>query len=663
MIALAERRRRSLLDVLAVELAPREGRWAAVTRIATGCVVTVAIAMVFQIPQPTYMAYIVFLISKDERAATLTSAIGGLLAVTLAVILTLGLSLIDTAEPALRLPLMAIATFLAMFTSRTFALGPISYLAGFVIVLLQSLVDDVPSPEALTRATLWIGVMILVPVSVTVIVNVLFGQGAALLRERTVRKILKQLAESLASGGFGRHLAEWRSTLAALLETARHDVEKGHAGRITAPAICALLDALVILEAFPHELPEAVRSGLAAKVDICLHAIPILRAVPTRDTAQLQAPDNAGSELPPVLAFMDVLARLHAALDGVPPSQEAAARGAPRPAFVVDAFSNPAYWQFALKTTIAVMLSYSVYTLLDWPGLRTAIVTCFFVALSSLGETVHKLVLRLSGAVIGGLIAGLCIVFVLPQLTDIGQLCMLIGVVAAGAAWVATSSELLSYAGMQIAFAFFLGVLQGYAPATDLTVLRDRIVGILLGNIVVTIIFSTFWPESARSGTRAAMAATLREIGAVMGQTAAEDARTRTVQTLIRADHLHSLSLFELRMLPSHVAAQPIPALADIERLAGAAFVVTTTSLTPYADPDALSRMAQWARLGADRVLRSESLPRVPPMPLVPRMPLVSPMPLASQRGAASTETGEVLAQRAMAQLVSEAQHVASSAP
>ncbi len=52
MTALAEsqRSRRPLLEVLAVELAPREGRWAAVARIATGSAITVAIAMVFQIP-------------------------------------------------------------------------------------------------------------------------------------------------------------------------------------------------------------------------------------------------------------------------------------------------------------------------------------------------------------------------------------------------------------------------------------------------------------------------------------------------------------------------------------------------------------------------------------------------------------------------------------
>ena len=50
MTALAEshRSRRPLLEMLAVELASREGRWAAVARIAIGSAITVVIAMVFQ---------------------------------------------------------------------------------------------------------------------------------------------------------------------------------------------------------------------------------------------------------------------------------------------------------------------------------------------------------------------------------------------------------------------------------------------------------------------------------------------------------------------------------------------------------------------------------------------------------------------------------------
>jgi multidrug resistance protein MdtO len=654
-LAESERSRHPLLELLAVELAPREGRRAAAARIATGCAITVAIAMVFQIPQPTYMAYIVFLLSKDEKNATVTSALGAFIAATLAILLTLGLELIDTAEPALRLPLMAMATFAAMFTARTFALGPISYLAGFVIVLLQTLVDDVPSPEALTRATLWTWVVIFVPVAVTVIVNLLFGQGAMAFMDRTVRKVLKELETSLANGTYRKCLPEWRARLVPLLETAQHNAEKApRTGQITVSVIRALLEALVILEAVPDDLPDTVQEELASRVRACRRAIESDNAAPELHqaiTRPSQFVDASIEQAPAVIALFSTLSALLGATGrpGSPPAKTEA-HHPPRRPFVADAFSSPAHWQFALKTTMAVMTSYAIYTLLDWPGMRTAVVTCFFVALSSLGETVHKLVLRLSGAIIGGLIAGLCIVFVLPHLTDIGELCLLIAVVSLGAAWVATSSDLLSYAGLQIAFAFFLGVLQDYAPATDLTVLRDRIAGILLGNIVITIVFSSFWPQSARSGVRAALVDALHAIGGVIRRPRnAEEARMRTVQALVRADHLRTLSLFELRMLPSHVLEhRSVPPVSEIERLAGAAFVVTTDSISRYAESGATARLAEWAESAADNLLRNRPLPP-------------SPVPAVSPPAPAAVEPHTRLAQHAIEQLESEVQHVASA--
>jgi multidrug resistance protein MdtO len=650
MMALTESQqsRQALRELLAVELAPREGRWAAVARIATACVITVTIAMVFQIPQPAYMAYIVFLISKDEPTATTTAALGGLVAATLAIILTLGLALVDTGEPALRLPAMALATFAAMFTARTFALGPISFLAGFVIVLLQSLVDDAPNLEALTRLILWMWVVAFVPVAVTLFVNFLFGASAAAMRNRLIRGILKELETQLVRQDYRKALPGWRARLAALLETVRENAETAQSlNPVTTFVVAALLDLLVILEALPAELPYAVREELARRVHECLTAIES-RGHPemTEPTSRtMQSADGSVEQSPAVVAFLSTLSRLYDAVNRPRALPEATEGRAPRRSFAPDAFSNPAYWQFALKTTIAVAVSYSIYTLLDWPGLRTSIVTCFFVALASLGETVHKLVLRLSGAIIGGLIAGLSIVFVLPHLTDIGQLCLLIGGVSVGAAWVATSSQLLSYAGMQLAFAFFLGILQGYAPATDLTVLRDRIVGILLGNIVITIVFSSFWPASARSGVRSALAEALRAIGAVIGgQANAEEARMRTVQALVRADYFRALSLFELRMLPHH---SNIPAVSDIERLAGAAFVVTADSISPHAEPSSTATFVQWAESAADSISRNQPMPNSP-----------------TARVRSQPHSGadpRALSQKALEQLESEVQHVASA--
>jgi multidrug resistance protein MdtO len=654
MTALADpqRSRSPFLELLAVELAPREGRWAAVARIATGTVITVIIAMLFQIPEPTYMAYIVFLLSKDEKNATVTSALGALVACTLAIILVLGLELIDTAEPALRVPLMAMSTFAAMFTVRTFALGPISFLAGFIIVLVQSLVDDIPKPEALTRITLWLWVVVFVPVAATVIVNLVFGQGAVTFMNRTVRRVLEQCETALMNGSLRQCLPDWRARLLPLIETAEHSAAKAlQPGQITPPVIRGLLDVLVILEALPDDLPNGLREELASGLRACRHVIgsDVTPAMHEFPAAPSQFTDPSVELLPAVIAARDKLSVLLGELVR-PESQPDKPKvpDTPRRLFVADAFSNPAHWQFALKTTMAVMVSYAIYTLLDWPGTRTAIVTCFFVALGSLGETVHKLILRLSGAIIGGLIAGLCIVFVLPHLTDIGQLSLLIAVVSVGAAWVATSSELLAYAGLQIAFAFFLGVLQGYAPATDLTVLRDRIAGILLGNIVITIVFSSLWPQSARSGARAALAEALRAISEVIRRPGnSEAARMRTVQAMARADHLHTLSQFELRMLPSQKPLG-LPTIGNIDRLAGAAFVVTTDAFSTYAESGSTARLADWSETAADNLMRNQPLPP-------------SPVPNASSRVTA-TNPGARSAQYAVEQLESEVQHVALAA-
>ena len=562
----ARRPRNALLEFLAIELAPREGRALAVAHIAASCALTVAIAMVFRIPEPTYMAYIVFLISKDERKATVTTALGGQIAVTLAIVLTLGLMLVDLSEPALRLPAMVLNTFLAMYTARTFALGPITYLAGFVLVMLQSVVDDVPNPEALTRLALWLWVVLFVPIVITVLMNLLFGQSVVLLTQRTVRKVLGEMEAALLADTSQQHLAHWRELVVSLLN--KQTPGTAHPRPyISAAALQRLADALVILEALPPINPAPIREELARNVRAC-------RAVLEGEGPQTDDATEV-ARTPPVLAFEAALLDFRREI--VQPTPAATAPTHARRLFAPDAFTNPAHWQFALKTTLAVMVVYFIYTVLDWSGMRTSIVTCFFVALGSLGETMHKLVLRISGALIGGLTAGLCIVYVLPHMTDVGQLCLLIAVVSAGAAWVATSSELLAYAGLQIAFAFFLGILQGYAPANDLTVLRDRVAGIVLGNVVMALVFTLLWPESAMPRLQAALQEAQAAISAVLKRTGdPRDARTRTAQALVRARHFNLVRRFELSMLPKHSrTAAAGPQVADVERSAGEAFVAT----------------------------------------------------------------------------------------
>jgi uncharacterized membrane protein YccC len=176
----------------------------------------------------------------------------------------------------------------------------------------------------------------------------------------------------------------------------------------------------------------------------------------------------------------------------------------PKSLFKPDAFTNPAHIQFALKVTFSAMFCYLLYTGVDWTGIHTAFITCVFIALGSTEATLYKGMLRIVGCVIGGVFSLFSIIFLIPHMETIASLIVLVAAVSAIAGWVATGSERISYAGFQIAFAFFLSMFQGYAPDTDLDKIRDRVIGILIGITVTTVTFHYLWPERARVESRTA---------------------------------------------------------------------------------------------------------------------------------------------------------------
>ena len=188
----------------------------------------------------------------------------------------------------------------------------------------------------------------------------------------------------------------------------------------------------------------------------------------------------------------------------------------PKSLFASDAFTNPAHVHFALKVTFAAMFCYIFYMAIDWSGIHTALITCTFIALESTGATLHKGVLRIGGCIIGGALALFTIVFLMPHMDTIASLVVVVGCASAIAGWVATGTELISYAGLQIAFAFFYSVFQGYAPDTDLDNVRNRVVGILFGLVVTGVVFKYIWPERTIDRLRAALRAALRQLARLL---------------------------------------------------------------------------------------------------------------------------------------------------
>ncbi len=137
--------------------------------------------------------------------------------------------------------------------------------------------------------------------------------------------------------------------------------------------------------------------------------------------------------------------------------------------FVRDALSNPDHFKFGLKGCLAASLCYIIYTALAWPGISTAVMTCVLTALTTVGASRQKQVLRISGAIVGGFIIGMgAQVFILPYLDSIGGFTLLFITVTIVAAWFATSGPRLSYFGVQLALAFYIINLQEFRIA-DLT--------------------------------------------------------------------------------------------------------------------------------------------------------------------------------------------------
>jgi multidrug resistance protein MdtO len=167
-----------------------------------------------------------------------------------------------------------------------------------------------------------------------------------------------------------------------------------------------------------------------------------------------------------------------------------------------------------------------------------------------------------------------------------------------------------------MAFAFFVGALQTFGPATEVTVLRDRMVGILLGNLLISISFSVLWPTSAFDLARSAMARALRTLGTLTRDvmSPATDARLTAIQALADARRLVSIAVFEANLLRADRGHERIDesAVRRLDQLGAAAFVVADQSCDPDASRKLDAATSSWFEETAHRVEVGEPAPRAP---------------------------------------------------
>jgi multidrug resistance protein MdtO len=151
-----------------------------------------------------------------------------------------------------------------------------------------------------------------------------------------------------------------------------------------------------------------------------------------------------------------------------------------------------------------------IYNGLAWPGISTAFFTVYFTGLSTTGASNRKLLFRVIGSTIGGLILGIgCMVFVFPNIEGVQGFLLVIAALAFLGAWI-SSSPYFGYIGLQIAFSFNLLAFERLRAPDQMTPARDRLLGIALGFLVMFFIFHQVRPERTVDTMRRLLARLLR---------------------------------------------------------------------------------------------------------------------------------------------------------
>ncbi|MGA7384036.1 MAG: FUSC family protein [Methylocella sp.] len=507
-------------------LMPFPGRLEFAVRLALICALTTLVVEIYQTPDPALTVYVAFFLIKPDRGTSLVLSIVMVVLISLIITSVILVAIIVIDEPVWRVASMAAISLGLLFLASASKLRPIGGIVALIVAYALDLLGSVHGGEIATRALLYVWLFIGIPAGVSIGVNLLLAPSPRLLAEQALARRLRLAAAMLRAPresirrDFTECLREGNAELQKWLKLAL--VEKSAAREhieALRQAAASSFEILALIDVMDRDVEAALPAPLQERLTLTLDAMARILD-DGRYPIDIEFEHAADGEplLPPRAA--EVLASIREALiafaEAAPDTQPRGPAKKSGGFFLPDAFTNPEHVRYAIKTTAAAMFCYVLYSLLDWPGIHTCLITCYIVSLGTTAETVQKLTLRILGCLVGAAAGIAAIVYLIPHVTSIGALMIVVFLGALVSAWIAAGSPRISYAGFQMAFAFFLCVIQGSGPSFDLTTARDRVIGILLGNIVVYVIFANIWPVSVGKRIDSAIAALLRRLSGLL---------------------------------------------------------------------------------------------------------------------------------------------------
>ncbi|WP_211993127.1 FUSC family protein [Citrobacter sp. JGM124] len=515
------------------------GRFAMAWRIGVLAALMSFVAMFYGIPESAISCYLILFIMKPDAVTSMIMAVAIIILVTVVVGVILLLLPMTLEYGPVRMTILIGSSFVFLWLGSASQLGEVGSIIALVIAFIMGLVGYAPTGEIATRAILYAWLMVASPMLLLLAFNYLFGRSPVMLVYESLTERLLIAEAALRDPDISQirqvrlQLLDDQNDLAqrAMFVKTFH-LGRGAENKWQPAAVINSYRVLMAISELAETLPEAARKEMA---DWC-------------SVAAKQLKDRRIPEIPvwsPLIADNEVASALAAFAT---PDDKPLPGGIKIPFFAADALTNPAHRFFALKTTLASLICYLTYTLLEWQSIHTAMITCYVAVLGTTGETVHKLVLRITGCLIGATMGMLSLIFIVPGMDDIGQLMILVFIALLFSAWISTGNERIAYAGIQVGLAFLLTVLHGFAPTNDLDTATGRILGVLLGNVVIYVIFTHIWPVGIVDSVRSGIRSNLKNLSLLAGLPT--QARMQVTLQAARIEQSVAKNIESLRLVP-----------------------------------------------------------------------------------------------------------------
>jgi multidrug resistance protein MdtO len=520
------------------DLQPTPGRWNGALRIVLASVITLLLLMTLRMPFAGIGMYFIFLIGRDSPAVSFRSAILSLLAVAAAIVAVLAVIILTDNDPMSRVLGIAVAGFLAgMFLLSSTTPG-LAVAFGFVFSTLMSPWETVSPAGPLVKQMLYLLGTVSLAMGSVVAVEYIFSRrnpAEELQQERIMRyQALEAMYSLYAQGADAAQISPAFIRVSRLAAAGQYGMQRLYniivernldtgelpiGARVLTTMLAQLID---VSAAFAWENPSlsdpALRQRCAHIAELC-HYLATGTVPPNRqDVLVTEHPigpapsliDRVDGVLHDIISMPVEAGTTGKKLVVLPSSRV--------PILIPGALRQSQTVTFALKVSLCATLCYIIYLAVGWPGISTSIATVFITGLGTSGAIKQRLIFRVVGSLIGGLIFALgSTVFLFPHMDSITSLVLLVTAVTFFSAWVAGGRQ-FGFVGLQIAFSFDLVVFAGFSAPTQLAPARDRLVGILLALVIMAFVFDQIWPVRTVTAMRSALATMLRGVAALLRQ-------------------------------------------------------------------------------------------------------------------------------------------------